>query len=410
MMRRLFSGAFPSVGSTKGAQDPGIRDAILSRVAWSECFRWDVFSESDLQRFFEDEERLPVIPANKLTLPTRAGTGIEDPFDATSDFIRGRFRFLANPFYHRSRLRASRRDCLLLHAMFFLQIIFEEGEDSVRQDHPGWEVCRDVLSTDRDELRSALSISNYLRNRVLYRMQALWAARISMPFWMDACRRSGLESVIRFVCEEGLLPRYLTEWLAFDEPTAMATGCLLSDGTMRLSETRLNATIQVDVHAEWERVYDHSPAKGLSAYPLPKLGKGQQIVAVSPPINFRWGKTPSGDPWEHVHVEFPVTDLTAILCEKANEDGMGVLALLTASVRPEPNRSGIATSLGYVAPLPASCAVRTLRLRDIPQHFLQARVNFGRLLEVFPKMIVNTNPGMVVEQMALKVFFVIDDE
>src|SRR5688572_16128367 len=45
-----------------------IREAILSRVPYSEYFRWEIFSTADLQSFRDDEERLPVIPMNKLTL------------------------------------------------------------------------------------------------------------------------------------------------------------------------------------------------------------------------------------------------------------------------------------------------------------------------------------------------------
>ena len=138
-------------------------------------------------------------------------------------------------------------------------------------------------------------------------------------------------------------------------------------------------------------------------------------MAVSPRIEFRGGNAPCSHAWEHVHVEFHIAAATAALCENPNEDGMGVLALLTASVGPprnaKPNRMGIAGDLGYVVPLPASCAVRTYELgTPQPQHFLQARINFGRLLEAFPRMVASTNPGMVVGEMTLKFFFVIDDE
>src|ERR1700731_1417083 len=63
-------------GSSK--QTAAIRDAILARVQSSECFRWDIRSEADLREFAADETHLPVIPANKLELATKAGRGISD--------------------------------------------------------------------------------------------------------------------------------------------------------------------------------------------------------------------------------------------------------------------------------------------------------------------------------------------
>ena len=266
------------------------------------------------------------------------------------------------------------------------------------------------------ELGSALSASSYLRSRVLYRMQALWAARTSLERFNMAWKTSGLARVFSLLSDEAPFFKPLTDYFNLKPREAMTVGCRLSDGTRRLDPFVPVIKIKSNARKEWDQVALHgscSPAEGLSEYPLPKLGEGQQIVAVSPNIRFRRGTAPCSHGWEHVHVEFPISASTAALCEKAKEDGPGVLALLTASVKARPNAKrnlgAMSKSLGYVVPLPASYAVRKLTAKKRAQDFLQARVNFGRLLEVFPEMIATTNPGLVLDRLALKVFFVTDE-
>jgi hypothetical protein len=112
--------------SGKPEQTDEIRRAILGRVPYSECFRWQIFSEEELREFTDDEVHRPVIPVNKLRLGTRAGNGIEDPFGAANDLGTGKFRLLRSAFYHRSSLRRAYRDAELLYALEYLKVWCED--------------------------------------------------------------------------------------------------------------------------------------------------------------------------------------------------------------------------------------------------------------------------------------------
>jgi hypothetical protein len=381
-------------------QTPAIREAIIAGIQHSECFRWDVFSEDGLQLFNEDELHLPVLPANKMSLGTREGRGIDDPFDGADDIRSGKYRMQRNLFYSRSKLRREYRDCELLHALFFLQLILEqEAENPTEQ--PGWAACCEMITQPGVEgLALALGESSYLRARVGYRLKGMRAACRRASDWKDVTDRSGLRRLMRS------LARFLPFWRIFtharhwlgdlDPPDGhLVSSCRLGGDLFRLDEP-LSRPREIEQTAEqvWSQIKEtHVPLKALCEYPIPTIAKGQELLAASPPLRFRPGTAPSGNGEEMLCVQLPLRGAGAEKNPIFEDDSLGVLVVLSAETAP--TLDGVSRPHSCVLPLPGCCEIQHyLSSKQETRRLLQVRVNCGKLLDVFPDLVSRADVGI----------------
>ena len=356
--------------SGKPEQTDEIRDAILSCVPYSECFRWEIFSDAELAPFREDEEHLPVIPVNKLTLSVRGETGIADEFDAIRDLGKGYIRFLSNPFYLRSKLRQQYRDCELLHAVFYLQVLMETTEyPDVRPIFWEWER---LFSPESESFtRVALAESAYLRSRLRYRLDALRAVCRSEKAWNFYVKESGLSE---------FLESYGGEWglHRFPEARVTVTSCRLGGDLYRLPPNEENRYVGADsesAKSRWEKVTRSQSLLGFSSGEQPRLIESQRIVASSPSIRFSEGVANCSKGDEFIHLEFPVSETEGRQFGNTPPSNLGVLAVFSAG------------NASYIVALPGACGLHKFdRAAGGFTHSMQVRANCGRLLEVFPKL------------------------
>jgi hypothetical protein len=392
-----------------------IREAILGRVPYSECFRWEIFSEAELHAFREDEERLPVIPANKLTLSTRAGSGIQDPFDGIEDIQNGKFRLLLNPFYHRSKLRAQHRDCELLHALFFLQLVCEHGGDTLPPQQPGWENCKALIDASDTATQIALDESAYLRGKLSYRLKALRSVCDSEQRWGEVIEELGRLDSWRFHA-----PYWFPDlWSPFETAEGriiwpLVSSCRIGGDVYRLSSHPLDVDAS-GAEALWGVISsEHLPLNALSRHPIPKLEEGQKLIAASPRFRIRTGLAPSARSSEQVHLEFQLRESEAGLCDKYKLSDLGVLVALTGEERTEGVNSkgnGKHHSHSYVMSLPSVCSVRRFERKseNTSISLMQTRLNFGQVLDVFPDLLRRAGLPRTVTH-SLRIFIVGEHE
>jgi hypothetical protein len=422
--------------SGNAEQTPAVRDAILSRIPYSECFRWDICSEADSEVFRTDEVHLPIIPVTKLTLGTRIRRGIIDPFDAANDLRVGLYRLERNPFYYRSALRRQHRDCEPLHALFFLQLLLETNVPS-SQSQPGWQNCQKIFAeVDPEELALALGESSYLRARIAYRLKAMRASCQNAGLWKVITVESGLSSMLAGLGK--LLPfwalyfrrnRWLTDLDAPNE-SPMVSGCRLGGDLFRVEEfPRRKRPSDEDVTKFWDAVREkHVPLTIFSAHPLPEfpnavtvavgvevavaVGAGQTLLAVTPRLKLRRGAVASGFGGEMIHLQLPLSEeanpkLSTYVADPAS---LATLVLISAEVIPKatPGISANAMPPGQssapvkgalhscLVPLPGTCNLRRYpESENSDDLLLQVRINCGRLLEVFPELVESAGLGIV---------------
>ena len=404
----------------KPAQAEAIREAIFSCVPYSECFRWQIFSEDELRPFTEDAEWLPVIPVNKLTLATRSGNGIQDPLDAVQDLRRKRFRLLRKPHYHRSKLWLQKRDCELLHAMFFLQVLSEHAKTDPFMEpvwiQPGWQACREMIRSASEPAEiSALMESAYLRARLCYRLKALRSTCQSERLWNNLTVLSGLDAPTPlnmapvFPNDQWILEM---RWLHESEhPRPLVSGCHLGENIFRFSSLKWNPDEMRNPKEEWRLLSEkHEPLHFVSQHPLPELGAGQRPLMVIPPMRFSAGVAPSARGDEHLHLELALSQSDARKCRKLGFGNLGVLAVLSGAQRMSGAERNKERFHSCVVSLPSVCAGRDFKLQNgkkLP--LLQMRINFGRLLEVFPG-ILEKGGLKDISSHALQIFVIADYE
>lgn len=395
-------------------QTPAIRDAIMAAVPWSECFRWEISSEATLKPYMDDEVHLPLIPLNKLTLPTRAGKGLVDPFNAAEDIRRHRFRLEANPFYGRSALRASHRDCGILHAIFFLELLCEHGNAESMDEHPGWQVCRDLIDSSGDETAVSLGESAYLRARLRDRFQAMYAACGSRWQWEVAFSKSGLDAKLG---RRGSLARYDYGFFTSFDLRFLGVSCRLGGDRYRLrydtTDLLLDGILggdqpKADGLVLWDSMLEtHQPLSAISAHPLPQLASGQVIVGASVRVGLNEGAASGSVLHEHVHIEIPLSAGDARICAEAGDENLGVIAVLSA--HEEFRNDDEVAPYSCAVPLPGVCTFRRLEGLSRDGDVIRARINFGRILEVFPG-IVRRAGHTSLRHCSLQVFVVAEHE
>lgn len=392
-------------------QADSIREAILARVPYSECFRWEILSEAELRPFREDEERLPVIPANKLTLATRAGNGIQDPFNGVEDIRSGKFRFLPSNYYYRSNLCEQQRDCGLLHALLFLQVVCEHGGETLPEEQPGWEYCKALIDPVDSDTLIALGESAYLRAKVVYRLQALRSVCHSEQRWGELVDDSGLWDWWPF-----RWPNWFPQlWLPINGEWSMwplISSCRLGGDVFRLSDSPMDDGTS-SAESLWGSLSNDEPVAALSKHPIPKLEKGQKVVAASPRFRLTPGRAASSGANEYIHFEFQIHQPEAEFFKKHPLSDLGVLVALTGEERTSPaaeRKNQKTRRHTYVMSLPSVCSVREYQFVNsevIP--LMQTRINFGRILDVFPNLLLRA--GLTgIESHSLRVFIVAEHE
>ncbi len=370
-------------------QTLNIRNAILDRVPFSECFRWQVFSEEELKEFTDEETYRPVIPANMMRLGTRAGKGIEDPFDGEVDLGTGEFRLIRSAFFGRSKLHRAYRDAELLYVLEYLKVLFE---DDVRDlaEQPGWRVARDIASESQTPaLLGALEESAYLRAKFWYRSQSLRATCRSAAIWNEVIGDDGIGPAIDYV-NEGL-PFRVLDMGRNDEGSELenliATSCRLVGDHFRLKFPPV-----ADEHDEgsaeaWETLCkDRNGLKSISNFPFPRLPAGQRIVADTPEFRFNLGKAPCAMGDEHIHVQVTLSDECARQCREYGEEALAAFLVLSAAEF----RMGVGADklLSFALPIPTVCwLVEATDPENESRTRLQIRANCGRLLEGLPDLL-----------------------
>lgn len=368
-----------------------IRKAILARIPFSECFRWQIFSDEELREFTDDEAHRPVIPVNKLRLGTRAGNGIEDPFEGSRDLRTGKFRLLRSAFYERSTLRRGYRDAELLYAMEYLKVLFEESAvvpAAVMEQQPGWQVAREIADDAlTPALLGALEESAYLRAKFRYRSQALRAACRDEAAWQVAIGAKGLGPAFQYV-DEGLPFAVLDFALeegggSLEDP--IASSCRLVGDRFRLRVPPISEPHYEMAGEAWEAFrQERHDFDILSKHPFPELPAGQRIVADTPEYEFNLGPAPSATGDEHLHFQLTLPEECASLCQGYGESGLAAFLLLTAKEepfgRPEQLRS-------FAFPIATVCWLAQAQGSDGALTRLQIRANCGRLLEAVPDLL-----------------------
>jgi len=391
-------------------QTTTIREAILSEVPYAEFFRWEISSEANSLPFREDEAHLPVIPLNKLTLATRAEIGIQDPFNAIEDLKTGRFRLLDNPFYSRSNLRRSHRDIGFLHAIAFLHVLCDEKSNVSALEHPGWDpCCKLIRQSETDETIISLGESSYLRARVGYRLAALQSVCRSEKQWREIMNESGLkrliERILFMIPGWNLSPMAIGYSLAWHTNPSWiwsnphACGCRIGGDLFRIMTNRQEARQEPQsAESAWSSLEKtHKPLKSFFEQPFPPLAETQQVLAASPRFQFRVGKAPSSLGDEHVHIQFPLDETAATNLARYREQELGVVVVLSTDIRElEASEGAPVRSHGLSLALPGACALHQFQLLQDPAiPFVQIRVNFGRVLEVFPELIKKAELGSI---------------
>lgn len=378
-------------------QTPSILGAILSSVPSSECFRWDVRSEGSLLEYKNDEERLPIIPANKLQLATRSGEGIKDCWDGKRDLSDHRYRLMRNGFYEeRSALRRANRDCELLHALFYLSILLEaEGHLGVTAQ-PGWQACLEIIEDSRSSgLIIALQESSYLRARIRYRLKAMRSVARSPDSWNEVVGGSKLKELLSYLDERGAFGIHsVKREIAPPDSLVMTSSCRLGGDVFRIPAPTGSSTDTARVRtgsaaiAAWRELRHHDGLDKCITDPLPELSDDEEIVAASPPITFNVGNAPSARWQEHLYFQAPVPRPSNLLPGSygAYEKSLGVLLALIAPVG----------CVGSAGKRRAACVLSLsgrCHIRDYGDSaLLQVGVDCGRLLLAFPDIVRSAYP------------------
>jgi len=391
--------------SGRPEQTVDIRQAILGRVAFSECFRWEIFSKEERKPFTDDEVCQPVIPVNKLTLSTRGRKGIQDPFNGYDDIVTRRYRLLRTPHYHRSRLWQQYRDCEFLYVLEYLKVLFEEASAESEpvawiDSQPGWKVAKEITHDVGLTLGRALDESAYLRARFHYQWQALRGICRSRDLWKQLVGPDGIGNGLDYIDEHTTEPVRDPEGDDWAEGT-IATSCRLAGNDFRLKPEPY-APAHDDARGEWSKIpHTRDGLRELTKYPFPKLPEKQSIVADTPEYHVNLGKAPSALGNEHLHFQMKLSPECAGTSKQFGETRLA--AFLMLSVR----NSGAQPPLrSLVFPIPAVCwLVDTVAPAEDQQTRLQVRANSGRLLEVFPDFLWQIVPRHT-DEFLLKLFIV----
>jgi Tn3 transposase DDE domain len=383
--------------SGKATRTAEIRRAILGQVPFSECFRWEILSEEELRRFTDDEVHLPVIPVNKLTLGTRAGNGIQDPFNGYKDLQSRKYHFMRSPFRYRSSLIRDYKESEFLSLLHYLRILCEEPKPTM--DQPGWEAIQEIARDIQTQaILGALEESAYLRARFRYRSQALRASCRDEAFWQELTGQSGIGEAIEFINRR--LPIYVLDMTSSerqDEEKIMlsdliASSCRLVGDRFRVHDTPLDEPKYENAERAWMQVsQSRQPLELVSDHALPRLAEGQRIVADAPEFRFYPGKAPSAFGDEHLHFQILLPPEHAKLCREHGETKLAAFLLLTEEQKAI---NGELTLRSFALPLPTVCGLLESRKLDgTVQTCLQIRANCGRMLETFPELLWENRPG-----------------
>jgi hypothetical protein len=365
---------------------PTLLHEIRTRIPFAEYFRWELSSWDDLQEYRADEERLPVIPANKLRLGTRSRSGIRDEFGGLADVAKGTYRFLPSPFYARSRLWAAHRDSPLLHALFYAQLLCEARMAESVDRQPGWLTCREFLETaDFAHERRALEENAYLRARFLYRLYAFCAA----------CRSEEELNLVFGESAFGYVFERASPWLwapfllgrpgIVGQPPAFVSSYRILGDTFRLDPYFSRQNSEAPPDELWQKLNRTGrPLDQLFTHALPNLPSGHRCIVASPRFAVSAGKAPSAPTNEQIHLQLPLTEGESEGWQKAASDSLGVIAMLQASTAGDDEANSHACALA----LPATCYAFSFSLADGEHRMVaQIRVSFGQLLEAFPGLV-----------------------
>ena len=163
-----------------------------------------------------------------------------------------------------------------------------------------------------------------------------------------------------------------------------------------------------DAETLWEALSnEHLPLKALSEYPIPELETGQRLVAASPRFQFTPGIATSSQGNEQVHVEFRLKETEATRCGDCKVSDMGVLIALSGEER-TPYKGPVSHS--YVMSLPSVCLLRRYQPNKSPPiSLMQLRINFGRILDIFPELLARAGLTSLTTY-SLHVFVVAENE
>lgn len=394
--------------SGKAEKSDEIRRAILSCIPFSEYFRWEIFSEEEYKPFREDEVYLPVIPADRMALSTRAGNGIQDPFGGHSDLRRRKYRLLRSPYYQRSRLWRDYKDCEFLSLLNYIKLLFEEPVFDKEQ--PGWVTVEEIARESRTPaLIGALQESAYLRARFRYRSQALRAMCRDTSAWKDVTQTGEVGETIRYI-NQGLPFRVLDVDLPNEDnglTRLLVSSCRLIGDSFRLAVPPLPETGLENAAKRWEQAKESRVGMmELTKHPFPRLAPGLHIVADTPEFEFNRGKAPSAILDEHLHIQMPLTGESAEECRKYGETKLGAVALITAEEKPE-TPAGKPKLHSLFFPFPSVCRVVEPRDPTSPP-LLQIRANSGHLLEALPELARENFRGSI-GKWRIKLFVVGED-
>ena len=372
-----------------------IRRAILASVPFSECFRWEIFSEEDLKAFADDETHLPVIPVNKLRLATRDARGIDDPFEGYWDLLNNEYRLLRSAFYHRSVLRRNHRDCELLYAMNYLRVLLEEQPPKFK-GQPGMDVANSIAAdAQTSSLLASLEESAYLRAKFWYRSQILRASCPDQESWDFVMNETNVGEALAFINDS--LRANVVDLGSKGEYGAggtMATSCRLIGNRFRLDFPMVEPALQEGAEAMWnECTSQRAGLEELIKHPFPKLPEGQRIVADTPEFRFHTGSPSCTPDDEHLHFQIPLSRTCENTCMKHGETRLAAFVLLTAEVWGE--RKAPPTLMSFALPTPAACWLKPWSSRSATTLRLQLRLNCGRFLSMFPQLVWQGFPDHV---------------
>jgi hypothetical protein len=156
----------------------------------------------------------------------------------------------------------------------------------------------------------------------------------------------------------------------------------------------------------WKNLSKHHALNALSRHSVPELAEDQSLVAASPRIEFKPGIAVSSRGSEQIHFEFPLQSEEVQACDRYKISDLGVLIALTG----EQGASHYDSAYSYVMSLPSTCSLRQYQsYENSPITLMQVRINFGRVLDVFPDLLDRSGLSSITAY-SLRIFVVAENE
>jgi hypothetical protein len=252
-------------------------DAILANVPGAECFRWELQSALEDQRFQDGLSRGNFVPARLLRVSDDPVVGLIDPVNGLADIKRGQFRYHRNPMFRVSPLAQAGQDLGVFSALLYLQTLFEGSLTTPEEFQPGWKDAAAVFedaASDREMLRQ-LEEHAYLRCRLRYLLVNAVAAHPSRSEFKHISDKIGLREFVSAVAGPNRPIQMDPTFLNFLITDQVSSFVLVSSA--RLSGDTLRLQLTTD---DWPPEHSlHAATPG-----VPQMGPDQEILVVSPEL------------------------------------------------------------------------------------------------------------------------------